>query len=462
MKLKINAPLDHGFMPMQVVLKEFEEKTAGYGKKIVIGIERDRGNVVTYEMSVYPDEAGHDDKNIAVVERVVKTMLWICGGYRIVIAGSDVIGNKIKESYSKGGAREFDRAFMARVYERDFEVEIVPMCRAPKQSESSESVGRHLKGCRIGFDAGGSDRKVSAVIDGKSVYSEEVVWYPKINSDPSYHYEGIMEAMKTAASHMPRVDSIGVSTAGVCVDNKIMISSLFIKVSDEDFDKRVKHIYTDIAKKLGEEAGHEIPIKIANDGDVTALAGAMSLEAGGVLGIAMGTSEAGGYVDMSGNITGRLNELAFVPVDFNKDAAVDEWSGDYGCGVKYFSQDAVIKLAPAAGIELDESLSPAQKLKVVQNKLEEGHEGARAIFETIGVYFGCAVAYYANFYDINHVLLLGRVSSGKGGDIILGSAKRLLECEYPKLAKKITVSLPDEKSRRVGQSVAAASLPEIS
>ena len=299
------------------------------------------------------------------------------------------------------------------------------------------------------------------MIDGEPVYSEEVVWFPKTNSDPSYHYQGILDAMKTAASYMPRVDGIGVSSAGVYVDNKIMIASLFLKVSDEDFEKHVKHMYTDVAEELGRELGCKIPVEVANDGDVTALAGAMSLEDTGVLGIAMGTSEAGGYVDTAGNITGWINELAFVPVDFNKEAMVDEWSGDYGCGVKYFSQDSVIKLAPAAGIELDLEASPAEKLKAVQALMAEGHEGARRIYETIGVYFGYAVAYYAMFYDIKHVLLLGRVSSGEGGNIILDFANKTLKAEFPELAEKISVSLPDEKSRRVGQSVAAASLPNI-
>ena len=256
---------------------------------------------------------------------------------------------------------------------------------------------------------------------------------------------------------MPRVDAIGVSSAGIYVNNRIMAASLFIKVSEEDCEKRVKNMYLDIAKEIGEN----IPIEVANDGDVTALAGAMSLNENGVLGIAMGTSEAAGYVDMDGNITGWLNELAFAPVDFNKDAMVDEWSGDYGCGVKYFSQDGIIKLAPYAGIELDESLSPAEKLKVVQKLMAEGDERAKAIYETIGVYFGYTIAYYCEFYDINQVLIMGRVTSGEGGEILLQRAKEVLACEFPELNEKITLNSPDEKARRVGQSVAAASLPKI-
>ena len=460
MKLKVNAPLDPGFMPMAVVYRDFEAavKAAG-GEQLTIGLERNDGLTSVYTLEVFKDGTGHGQENCEFVERIVKTLLWTRGGYKLIIAGSPVVADYIKAAYSEGGSRHFDRVFMSEVYEAPFEVVGVPFDQAPVTKESASPVGRHLDGCRIGFDAGGSDRKVSSVVEGEATYSEEVVWFPKLQNDPQYHYEGIMDAMKTAASKMPRVDAIGVSTAGVVIGNRIMTSSLFLKVKNENpeaFEKVVKNIYTDIAKELG-----NVPIEVANDGDVTALAGAMDLGDTNVLGVAMGTSEAGGYVDGNGNITGWLNELAFVPADYNKDAMVDEWSGDYGCGVKYFSQDSVIKLAPAAGIQLDENASPAEKLKVVQNLMAEGHKGAAQIYETIGSYFGYAVAYYSLFYDIKHVLLMGRVSSGEGGSILHKNAQKVLAEEFPELAKKITIHLPDESSRRVGQSIAAASLPNI-
>ncbi len=457
MNLKVNAKLDPQFQPLSLVCREMREATKADGQDLVIGIERNKGYLTTYKTRIFKDGTGHDEENFRFVERMVKALLWVTGGFKVIIAGSEVVGNKIKEAYTYEGLRAFDVKFMERVYETKFEVEVRDIKDAPVDKSAAAPVGRHLDGCRIGFDAGGSDRKVSAVIDGESVYSEEVVWFPKTNEDPDYHYQGILDAMKTAASKMPRVDAIGVSSAGVYVDNRIMVASLFLKVSDEDFDKKVKDMYIDVAKEIGEN----IPIEVANDGDVTALAGAMNLNANGVLGIAMGTSEAGGYVDTQGNITGWLNELAFVPVDFCEDAMEDEWSGDYGCGVKYFSQDAVIKLAPAAGIELDPSLSPAEKLKVVQKLMEEGHEGAAAIYDTIGAYFGYAIAFYSEFYDIEHVLIMGRVTSGDGGVIVLERAQEVLDKEFPEFAKKVQLHIPDEKSRRVGQSVAAASLPKI-
>ena len=457
MKLKVQAKLDPKFAPLSVVCRDMREATKENGQDIVIGVERNNGYTTTYKTRIFKDGTGHDEENFKFVERLVKSLLWVAGGYKVIIAGSEVVGAKIRAAFSHGGLRDFDVKFMERVYEQPFSVEVVAYENAPKDKSAAAPIGRHLDGCRIGFDAGGSDRKVSAVIDGESVYSEEVVWFPKLQSDPEYHYEGILNAMKSAASHMPRVDAIGVSSAGVYVDNRIMVASLFLKVSDEDFEKKVKNMYLDVAKEIGEN----IPIEVANDGDVIALAGAMDLDDNAVLGVAMGTSEAGGYVDPDGNITGWLNELAFVPVDFCEDAMVDEWSGDYGCGVKYFSQDGVIKCAPWAGIEIDESLSPAEKLKVVQGLMKDGDPRAADVYDTIGAYFGYAIAYYAEFYDIKHVLIMGRVTSGEGGVILLERAKEVLDKEFPELAKKIELHIPDEKSRRVGQSVAAASLPKI-
>ncbi len=457
MKLKVQAKLDPKFAPLSVVCRDMREATKDDGQDIVIAVERNNGYTTTYKTRIFRDGTGHDEENFKFVERLVKSLLWVAGGYKVIIAGSVTVGAKIREAFSHGGLRDFDVKFMERVYEQAFSVESVSLENAPKDKSAAAPIGRHLDGCRIGFDAGGSDRKVSAVIDGESVYSEEVVWFPKLQSDPEYHYEGILNAMKSAASHMPRVDAIGVSSAGVYVDNRIMVASLFLKVSDEDFEKKVKNMYIDVAKEIGEN----IPIEVANDGDVTALAGAMDLNDNAVLGVAMGTSEAGGYVDPDGNITGWLNELAFVPVHFCEDAMVDEWSGDYGCGVKYFSQDGVIKCAPWAGIELDESLSPAEKLKVVQGLMKDGDPRAADVYDTIGAYFGYAIAYYAEFYDIKHVLIMGRVTSGEGGVILLERAQEVLDKEFPELAKKIELHIPDEKSRRVGQSVAAASLPKI-
>lgn len=452
--VKNKPTLDETFVPLYLFNQAFLQ---GATVPLKIAVERNNGYTYVYDTFVR-DGAAHSAANEYYVDRMVKAILYCVGGYKVTICGCEALYNYIKNSYSKTGARAFDYTIMSRVYEQEFTVQYATYENAPKAFESSKPIGRNLDGYRIGFDAGGSDRKVSAVVNGESIFSEEVVWFPKIETNPEYHYNEIVEAFKTAASKMPKVDAIGISSAGIYVDNRTMIASLFLKVPQEDFDKHVKDIYIRAAKEIG-----DIPIEVCNDGDVTALAGAMSLEDTNILGIAMGTSEAGGYVDGDGNVKGWLNELAFAPCDGQANGSLDEWSGDIGCGVKYFSQDSVIKLAPKLGINLDESLSPGEKLKIVQEMRDENGytHGVEKIYQTIGAYLGHTLAYYSTFYDMKHVLLMGRVVSGEGGDIIIDVAKNVLNTEYPGLAASLNLQLPDEKSRRVGQSVAAASLPKI-
>ena len=385
----------------------------------------------------------------------MKCRLWSIGGLKVSVCGCPELAKKLQEAYTPAGERQFDYTFVQQMYEKDLQILDLPLDACPAANEQAEPMGGNMDGCRIGFDAGGSDRKVSAVIDGECVYSEEVIWFPKLKEDPDYHYEHILEAFKTAASKMPRVDAIGVSSAGDYIDNEPRVASLFIKVPRENWDK-VKTIYTRAAAAIG-----DVPLVVANDGDVSALAGAIGLDAGKLMGLAMGTSEAVGYVDADKNVLGWINELAFAPVDLQAGAMQDEWSTDYGVGCKYFSQDAVIKLCPAAGIELPEELSLAEKLKFVQKLMEADDPRAQAIFETIGAYFAYTMVLYSQFYDLDYMMLMGRVMSGKGGDTILKVCNDILAEEYPALAAKCKVTLPDEKMRRVGQAVAAASLPKI-
>lgn len=458
---KFVPELDPGFMPIALQNMEYRKALELEAEKVdvKVAIVGPKGFVSTSELQVFSDSEERREDNIQYVERLVKSLIWIKGGYKVVFAGPDYIGEYLKNAYKKGGARDWDVEFMGDVYDREFEVELVDYEDVPKSNEQAKKIGRNLDGYRIGFDAGGSDRKVSAVVDGEAIYSEEVVWHPKITEDPEYHYQGILDSVQRAASKMPRVDAIGISAAGIYIDNQARAASLFRVVPKEDFEKRVRNIFYDVAANIGDG---NVPIEVANDGDVTALAGAMSFDENRILGIAMGTSEAVGYVDKNGNITGWLNELAFVPVDYSEDAIIDEWSLDRGVGVSYFSQDAVIKLSPNAGIDLDKDLSPAEKLKVVQKLMEEDDERAKKIYENIGIYLGYSLAYYSDFYDINKVLLLGRVVSGKGGDLLIKKANEVLEEEFNDLYEKIELITPDEKMKRVGQSIAAASLPDIS
>ncbi len=449
--VKNKPELDPDFMPLQ---RFNEAHQAGATRPVGIAVERADGQMASVETFIHGTEAMREADHY-YIDRLVKTLLWMKGGFRIYVRGDEDSFAFLKSIYCAGGKQEFDWDYMAHVFERPFEIVLTDTLPAAK--DAPKAIGGHTEGCRVGFDAGGSDRKVSAVIDGEPVYSEEVVWFPKTNSDPDYHYEGIVAAFRSAAAHMPRVDAVGISSAGVYINDRTMNASLFLKVPQELFDAKVKDIYIRAVR----DTFGDVPFSVVNDGDVTALAGALSLGRNNMLGIAMGTSEAAGYVDSEGRITGWLNELAFVPVDANPAAMRDEWSGDIGCGVKYFSQDGVIKLAPRAGIELDESLSPAEKLKAVQKLMEAGDERAAAVFRSIGCYLAHTLAYYRALYGCENLLLLGRVMSGRGGDVLLETCRRVLADEYPALSESLSLNLPDEKFRRVGQSAVAASLPEM-
>lgn len=446
-----NVPvLDHEFIPFGVWMKEYLK---GADRPIAVAVEREDGLISVRKSAIRGPEFA--EANLRYVERLIKFSLWSIGGFKVYVCGCDDIAEQLAHTYSPEGDRWFDYQFVGDVYEKPLEIIAVSEADFPEAHESAKQIGGHMEGCRIGFDAGGSDRKVSAVIDGESVYSEEVVWFPKITEDPEYHFNEIVTAFKTAASKMPRVDAIGVSSAGTFVGNSPMVASLFIKVPRERREE-VKSIYDRAGKEIG-----DVPLVVANDGDVTALAGFMSTGSGDILGIAMGTSEAVGYVNDEGNVLGWINELAFAPVDLSPEAMQDEWSTDFGVGCKYFSQDAVIKLAPRANIELDPELSPAEKLKVVQELANNGDEGALDIYRSIGVYLAHTLVLYSSFYEIKTLMVLGRVASGDGGDLLISECNRVLAEEHPELAAQITVKLPDEKMRRVGQSVAAASLPEL-
>ena len=454
----IKPILDETFEPAIIGIRNFNKKVAEYKNRqhIVIAVERDQGYVYRREFDILPD--GVDDKlNNYIVERYIKTILWLVGGYKIFIAGSHQVFEKIKSYYSTTGLRAFDFDFMSTCYEKTVEVVECSYETIPNEKPCSIQLGGNLDGKRIGFDAGGSDRKTSAVLNGETIYSEEVVWQPKLQEDIQYHYDEIYTAFKTSIDKLGGdVEYIGVSTAGVIIDNRPMVSSLFIKTKKSDFERQ-KLVYIATIERLEKELGHKIPYVIANDGDVTALAGALDLKDNCVLGIAMGTSEAVGYVNKDGNLNGWLSELAFVPVDFQENAPIDEWSHDVGVGCKYFSQDAVIRLAEQIGVVFNENISLGEKLKVVQNLAKQKDEDVLNVFRTIGVYLAYTIAYYAEFYEIKHLMLLGRVMSDIGGDIILETAKVTLKKEFPEY-KNINICTPSEYMRRVGQSIAAASL----
>jgi predicted NBD/HSP70 family sugar kinase len=453
---QIRPTLDPHFRPAALANREFRKAAeAAGGELVTLALEQADGSVFHFRTRVFRTEHAKAEGNFRYLERYLKFLLWSRGACTIYFNGSEGLHRRLVQHYQNTATGRFDAEIMGgRIYEKPFT--IVRTLELPAARESSAPLGRHLEGCRIGFDLGGSDRKVAAVVDGKCVFSEEVVWSPIPEKDPQWHFDQINDSLKRAAAHLPRVDAIGGSSAGVYVNNRVKVASLFRGVSPELFQSRVKEIFLELRGAWG-----GIPFEVANDGEVTALAGSMALGQNAVFGLAFGTSTAAGYVTPEGNITTWLNELAFAPIDYNPQAPVDEWSGDYGCGVQYFSQQAVGRLLAPAGIEADPALPLPEKLKLVQKLMEQGDDRALKIYQTIGTYLGYAMGHYADFYGIRHVLILGRVTTGRGSDVIIDGARKVLETEFPELSGQVRFHVPDEKEKRHGQAIAAASLPNL-
>ena len=450
--------LEPGFRP--AVLERLFFRTAvrasGRARPLKLAAATPSGQTIAVETDMYesPDEA-EAEANIRHAERLVKTLLWIGGGSRIIVAGSDTVAAALAKIYAPGGDRAFDYASMTKIYETPLTVESVPYEDAPAACEPQNGLGRHFEGCRVGFDLGASDRKCAAVQDGRLIFSEEVVWNPSAQADPAWHRAGINDSIRRAAAHLPRVDAIGGSAAGVYINNRVRMASLFRSVPPDRFEQEAAPVF-----EFVRDDWKGVPFAVVNDGEAAALAASIQLDRNGILGVSFGSSMAGGYVNVAGCITGRLNELAFVPVDHSVSAPRDEWSGDRGCGVNYFSQQGVARLAAAAGLKFPADMPLPQVLLKVQGLAEKGDDCALNIFRSIGTAFGYTVAGFCEFYPlINTVVIMGRVTSGIGGDIIIREANRILADVFPSI--ETTVAVPDDSLRRHGQAIAAATLAEI-
>ena len=425
---------------------------------VSIAWEREEGKVYRYDLPIPKRLDPQATKFVShVVERIAKFIVWSAGGWKLRLAGPDAIVRPVAKAYAKKGARAFDCDFFSSIYGRPVEAEVVPLKKMPEFREKTSVVKTVADGCRIGFDLGASDFKISALKNGKVVFSKEFPWDPRNNADPAYHYAKLTAGLKEAAKALPRVDAIGGSTAGTLVGQKMGIASLFRAVKEKNPQKfpEAQNLFFRIEKDWG------VPFAVYNDGDVTALAGMITTGRTGILGVAMGSSEAVGYVDPKGAMTGRISELAFAPVDFNPCAPKDEWSGDYGVGAMAFSQQAVNWLAEKEGFKFPKAMKLPERLKAVQAAMEKGDAKALKVYVQVGRFLAHAIPWYNEFYDYENMMVLGRVTSGLGGEVILETAKTLLHDVYPEWAEKIDVFMPDEKARRLGQSVAAAQIPVI-
>ncbi len=447
--------LDPGFRPLSLGVRNFRGNLPDQPAWLRMALVQGEGAIARKDIPVFPEGSGRDADNLRCASWVLNFLLWARGGHRVFLQGPPRLCQALAAEYAPEGIHAFDARLMEQAFAQRFDVRIVEDGSMPEAMARPLTLGGHLEGCRIGFDLGASDYKIAAVKEGEAVFSTEIPWDPRNQPDPAYHYERIQEGLRLAAAHLPRVDAIGGSSAGILVENRIRVASLFRSVPQETFRAQVETLFPRLQQEWG------VPLDVINDGDVTALAGAISLGLTGILGIAMGSSEAVGFLDRGGHITGWLNELAFAPVDANPDAGTDDWSGNPGIGAAYFSQQAVNRLAPAAGLSFPADMGLPERLKQVQERMAQGDSAAAEIFDSIGVFLGYAIPWYEEFYELDHAMILGRVTSGAGGEVILARAKEVLAAEFPEVARRVSLFLPDEKSRRVGQAVAAASLPML-
>ena len=463
---RVAPPLDAAFRPAVLSRRALAEAVRRSGRGIVaaFAVEQPGAAVSTAEVPLLPDGHPAAAASRAMCLRAVKSLLWSCGGSRIWVDGPAELVEELRRHYVEDATGRWDAQMMGdAIYGRAFKVVAAPRAGFPASRATTTELGGHFEGCRIGFDLGASDRKTAAVIDGEVVFSEEIPWDPARHDDPLWHYHQIMDSLRRAAEHLPRVDAIGGSAAGVYVDSQIRVASLFRSVPPDAFREHVPGLFGAMKRAWG-----DIPFVVVNDGEVTALAGAMAGGIGGLLGLAMGSSLAAGYVTRAGCLTSWLNELAFAPIDYAPAAPVDEWSGDRGCAAQYMSQQAVGRLLAPAGIEADPASSLPERLVRLQELMAAGDERAARVYETIGTYLGYALLDYRDVYDFDDALVLGRVVTGVGGDIVLARAQEVMASDDAvdpaagvSRPAAITFRTVSERDKRHGQAVAAASLPAL-
>jgi len=457
----VAPPLEPEFRPWILGKRAYLKAVAdeGSGLKVSCALRRQADLCYRFDIPVFPESHPNYRDSELYAARLIKFHLWSKGGRVLLMHGPQKICKSLAKWFDpldEAARFHFDVGVMKKIYGTNFLTQVVEkITELPAEKNSTIQVNHTTEGCRLAFDLGKSDFKVVAVQDGEVVYSKETEW-DIWQQDPTYHYHVILEGLQEAAKSMPRVDGIGGSTAGVPINNDCVWSDCFPNIPDNLYKKIVVPIFKNIAKEFGENT----PLTVINDGEVTALAGMGMVGKPALFGISMGSNEGAGYVDRNGHVESWINELWAAPVDFNPTAPKCPWSGARGVGSMYFGQRAVEKLAPKAGFTFPAGMLPQHKLKEVQKAMAEGDQRAVPIYESIGVYLAYATAQYADFYDFDSFLILGRVTSGPGGEIILNKAREVVAAEFPELAHIVFVT-PDEHMKRVGQAVAAAALPRI-
>eukprot|EP00931_Biecheleriopsis_adriatica_P051334 TRINITY_DN2975_c0_g2_i1.p1 TRINITY_DN2975_c0_g2~~TRINITY_DN2975_c0_g2_i1.p1 ORF type:complete len:497 (+),score=118.54 TRINITY_DN2975_c0_g2_i1:69-1559(+) len=471
----VPAPLDPNFSPLILAKQNYLKHVKGTGYFLEWALPRSDG-CARYKLPVFEENHADVEASIYLAGILIQEMIWQRSASSLLLSGPAKIVNALKKAYSVGGEYEFEVNSMPNVCgtpDKAFEVKIVAASELPEHKDTPQVCGKDADGCRLAFDLGKSDIKTVAVKDNEVVYSKETEW-DVTNPDPQYHYDAIVAALKLAKAALPQVDAIGGSATGTVSGlNEATWCDIFPNVPPAVYKEKVVDIFIRIAKEI---AG-DVPLKVINDGEVTALAAVQKIGKGNVLGISMGSSEGGGYANGDGNLMGWINEMCYIKLDMNPEAPTDPWTKGAHRGIShmYLGQRGATKLAAKAGVKVPENYvyphpdmctikheDHAQCLKLIQKAMANPQEepSTKDLYVTVGVYLGYALAQYSEFYAIDHVMILGRVSKGKGGDIMLDTARKVLEAEFPQYAK-IQFHTADDHFKAVGQCIAAAALPPL-
>jgi predicted NBD/HSP70 family sugar kinase len=471
----VPAPLDPNFAPLVLAKKNYLKHVAGSKDFVEWALPRADG-CARYKLPVFAESHADVECSIYLAGVLIQEMIWQRSASELQLAGPAKICEALKQAYSIGGAYEFEVSSMPKVCgtpDVPFTVKIVDASALPAAKDTPQVCGKEANGCRLAFDLGKSDIKTVAVKDGEVLYSKETEW-DVTNPDPDYHYKMITDALKLAKATLPKVDAVGGSATGtISGDNGATWCDIFPNVPPDVYKAKV----VDIFRRMSKEIAGDVPLKVINDGEVTALAAVQKIGKGNIMGISMGSSEGGGYANADGNLMGWINELCYIRLDMNPEAPTDPWSKGHHTGLShmYLGQRGATKLAgkviqglpenyvyPHPGMCTIKHEDHAQCLKLIQKAMADPSQEAEVskLYETIGVYLGYGLAQYCEFYPIDHVMILGRVSKGKGGDLVLNTAKKVLETEFPKFAH-IEFHTADDHFKAVGQCIAAAALPSL-
>lgn len=444
-------PLDPDFIPAAVFLNDYQDFVLKSPHKSILQIDIYRKNVLLHTACIPICIEWERSHHFFVCERVFKTCLWMVGGDAFFVDGCPGLSDFLANKYSLTGDRKFDADLIGqKSLHRSFEFLQKKLIYSPSKPHLQKF---YVDGQRIGLDLGGSDIKFVAIKDGVILHAEEISWNPYPQTDPQWHLQKILAALQKAAQFLSKVDSIGISMPGILIDEVIQISALFQGLTYEDFLQYIQQL-----RSFLQFYWPHVPIHMCNDGDAAALFGSYEYQSKRLLALSLGTSVAGGFVSSNLQILGWFNELAFIPIDFSPHAVQEPWSADRGCAASYLSQQGVFRLAMRENL-ISPYCENTQKLEWIQEQFLNENPKAITVFETLGIYLGYTIAYLAKWYQMDSILLLGRVCSKQSGQFLTDVAQKVLHKEFSHISETLQWKIPKKESqKRMSQAIAAAYL----